>query len=135
MIKVRPSTIMTRKDPRIYKVYTGRVFNEEYRNARFIKVLDKTLIHYNFIYNIGVNKDTNPFNHRPNFCNNGLYFFRIPLFAKDIPNNLKKYMFSYGSLVADVEIPDYANILVESSTEFKADHLILSNIRQICNLE
>lgn len=134
MIKLRPHTILIRKDPHACKVFTGERFNKEYRFARFVKVLDKTMFHYNFEYKEGLNSDTKMFSEIPRFCNNGLYFYRIPYYKKDIPDNLSKYMTLYGSLVADVRIPDYARVLVESSTEFKTDHLILSNIRPLSHL-
>jgi hypothetical protein len=134
IIKLRPHTILTKDDPRLHRVFTGERFNKEYKSARFIKVLDKTMYHYNFQYKEGLNSDTKTFSERPRYCDNGLHFFRIiPDYRRDIPYYWN-YMTLYGSLVANVEIPNYARVLVKSSTEFKTDHLILSNIRKLSDL-
>lgn len=139
MIILRPHTMLNRNDPRMHKLYTGSSFNKEYRSARFVKVLDKTMIHYNFEYKEGLNVDTKMFVEDPMRCNNGLYFFRLPrtfIWNRNytVPNNLGHYMALYGDLVADVKIPDNAKIAVEDSVSFKADRIILSNIRNVHTL-
>lgn len=87
--------MLNRNDPRMHKLYTGSSFNKEYRSARFVKVLDKTMIHYNFEYKEGLNVDTKMFIEDPMRCNNGLYFFRLPrTFSLNytVPNNLGHYI-------------------------------------------
>jgi hypothetical protein len=134
MLKLRPHTILSKDDPRIGRVFTGERFNKEYRSAKFIKVLDKTMYHYNFQYKEGLNSDTKTFSETPRSCDNGLHFFRIITdYRRDIPYYMH-YMTLYGNLVAEVEIPNYARVLVKSSTEFKTDHLVLSNIRNLTEL-
>lgn len=50
----------------------GKEFNEKFNSFGFAKYLTRDLVHYNYKYKLGLNIDTQEFNHK--LCCNGLHF-------------------------------------------------------------
>jgi hypothetical protein len=96
----------------------------ELKDKKLAKVLHPTLKHYNFQYREGLNIDHLPFNPSSECSPGGLYFCEF----KDVAT-----YFSYGSLIADVTLPDDAKVYKEAC-KYKANKIILSNIRPIQEL-
>lgn len=91
----------------------------------FYKVLKDNLTHHNFQYKEGLNVDTLPFNPKGECTSGGLYY-------TDKPNVINWALSLDCSLIADVTIPEDAKVYKEiCGTKWKADRLILSNIRPI----
>ena len=69
--------------------------------SKYVKILHESLIHHNYKYNLGLNIDLIPFNSSGECQSGGLYytdFDKFPLYL------------NYGTLIADVEIPEDAKI-------------------------
>jgi len=96
----------------------------ELKHKRLAKVLHPTLQHYDLQYQEGLNIDHLPFNPSSECSPGGLYFCEF----KDVA-----IYFSYGSLIADVTLPDDARVYKEAY-KYKADKIVLSNIRPIQEL-
>jgi hypothetical protein len=79
------------------------------------------MIHHGYTYSEGLNVDHIPFNPNGECAGGGLYFCEV----KDV----YRY-FSYGSLLAEVEIPSNA-LVYQEKNKLKADKLILKNIAPI----
>ena len=87
----------------------------------YFKILNISLNHHGFQYKEGLNIDILPFNPHGDCEPGGLYFTD------------KEHIFEYidfGTLIADVEVPDDAQVY-KNGTKWKADRIILSNIRHI----
>lgn len=90
-----------------------------------IKFLQNSLVHHGFQYRAGLNVDTVPFDATGECRPGGLYF---------TTTQHARVWAHMGSLVADVELPADAQIYCEPcGTKFKADKIILSNIRVASN--
>jgi len=88
----------------------------------YYKILHKDMVHNGFKYAEGLNVDHHPFNPDGRCSSGGLYFSdreHITCF------------FGYGSLIARVTLPEDAKLVQEDSEKFKADKIILSDIRPI----
>jgi hypothetical protein len=93
---------------------------------KYIKILSESLYHNGFQYKEGLNIDTVPFNPSGSCLGGGLYF--------TIMDNLLQYMFM-GPKIADVEIPPDSRVYLEPcGTKWKADKIIITNIRHIGNM-
>jgi hypothetical protein len=91
------------------------------RKKRYVKILTKDLVHFNFQYKEGLNIDTVPFNPTGSCQPGGLYFTTM--------ENVFNYLY-YGTKIADVEIPDDAKVYDEGD-KWKADKIIIKNIRNL----
>ena len=109
----------------IHTVLTGKEFNALHADKKFYKVLKNSLCHFGFIYNEGLNVDTQPFNPSSTCSKGGLYFCE--------EEHLPLYLFSYGSICATVSIPEDA-LVYKEDTKYKANKLILHNIQLISEL-
>ncbi len=87
----------------------------------FLKVLNKDLKHHGFQYKEGLNVDTVPFNPSGDCESGGLYYATT--------EHIFKFL-SFGYFIADVTIPQDAKVY-ETKGKFKADRIILSNIRRV----
>ena len=88
----------------------------------YAKILHSSLCHYGFIYKIGLNIDTIPFNPKGECQSGGLYFCKY--------SDIYLYL-DNGTLIADVEIPEDAIVYHEKNKKSKANKLIIKNIRPI----
>jgi len=91
----------------------------------YVKVLSDTLSHHNFQYQEGLNVDSNPFVPFVK-CGAGLYFTK------------RKYMFrfaAHGTKFGKITLPAGAQKVKESRVKYKADKVILSDIKDIQSLE
>jgi hypothetical protein len=86
----------------------------------YVKILARNLVHHKFKYQEGLNEDTNVFMPIGTCQPGGLYFCE----RKDVELYL-----SYGPLIADVTIPEGAEVY-EEQRKLKANKIILSNIRE-----
>jgi hypothetical protein len=91
---------------------------------KYYKLLSANMRHYGFQYKEGLNVDTQPFNPSGWCSHGGLYYTsheHVDAWCKpDWP------------LIADVTVPDDARVYAEPcGTKWKADKLVLSNIRPI----
>ena len=109
----------------IHTVLTGKEFNALHADKKFYKVLKNSLCHFGFIYNEGLNVDTQPFNPSSTCSKGGLYFCE--------EEHLPLYLFSYGSICATVSIPEDA-LVYKEDTKYKANKLILHDIQPITEL-
>mgnify|MGYP000317113444 CR=1 FL=1 len=90
---------------------------------RYVKILHASLIHNKFTYKEGLNVDVLPFDGSGSCKPGGLYFTDL--------ENFLRYT-NFGTLVADVTIPDDAKVYPEPCrTKWKANKIILSRIRPI----
>jgi len=95
--------------------------------VHYVKILSSDLVHNGFKYKEGLNVDILPFDPSGSCKPGGLYFTDLKNFCKFL---------DYGNLVADVTIPDDAQVYADggdatSPYKWKADRIILSNIRPI----
>ena len=91
----------------------------------YVKVLSDTLRHHNFQYQEGFNVDSNTFVPFVK-CGAGLYFTK------------RKYMFrfaAHGTKFGKIKWPAGAQTVKESRAKYKADKVILSDIKDIQSLE
>lgn len=89
----------------------------------FYKILNADLNHYGFQYKLGLNIDDKPFNHSGSCQSGGFYYTN--------KEHLHKYL-SYGCYIADVVVPDDAQIYAEpDNTKWKADKIIITKITWI----
>ncbi len=85
----------------------------------FYKILRQDLTHNGFVYQLGLNVDTQPF--QPNaHCSGGLYFSDL--------EHIVWYL-DYGDLVARVAVPPEARWIQEAPGQFKADRIILIDLQ------
>ena len=89
----------------------------------FYKVLESNLNHHSFQFKEGLNVDSVPFNPFGDCGPGGLYF-------TDKINVLNWASQLSYTKVADVTVPDDARV-IQGKNKWKADRLILSNIRSI----
>ena len=91
--------------------------------SKYYKILPENLICRGFQYQEGLNIDTKPIDE----CQNsyGLHFSN----ATYIMN-----FCDYGTMIAEVEIPE-GSVVYRSGTKFKADRIILKNIRPLWDVE
>lgn len=101
-------------------ILDGKTFNIRYPGP-FYKVLSENLIHHNFKYKIGMNKDHNLFNPAGECDIGGLYFTD--------EQNLVSFL-DFGTKLGFVKIPEDANIYIEQH-KFKTDKLELTQIIQL----
>jgi len=93
------------------------------KNSVFVKFLKKSLTHNGFTYAPGLNTDTVPFYPFGSCQPGGLYFTELQYFMD---------FTRFGSLVADVTIPDNARVYADpEGKKWKADCIVLSNIRPV----
>jgi hypothetical protein len=87
-------------------------------------LLASDLCHFGFVYKEGLNVDHVPFDPSGECKPGGLYFTTL----EQVP-----YWHSWHwPLIADVTLPDDARVYAEpSGTKWKADRLVLSNIRPL----
>jgi hypothetical protein len=91
--------------------------------SQFYKLLADNLVHNLFTYQEGLNVDTVPFDPSGECLPGGLYFTTL----EHLPMWYRNW-----SLIADVTVPDDARVYEEpSGTSWKADRLVLNNIRQL----
>lgn len=91
---------------------------------KFYKLLRQDLTHYGFRYREGLNVDTEPFNPRGDCEPGGLYY------TSD--EHLEEWIGTNWSLIADVTLPSDAQVYPgPCGTKWKADRLVLSNIRPL----
>ena len=91
----------------------------------YFKILNTKMNHHGFQYKEGLNIDTVPFNPKGDCEPGGLYFTD--------EEHIIDYL-SFGTLIANVEIPFDAQIY-KNGTSWKADKIIISNIRPITEFE
>jgi hypothetical protein len=90
--------------------------------SQFYKLLDSSLVHNGFTYKEGLNVDTVPFNPSGACQSGGLYFTTF--------EHVPRWKGINWTLIADVTLPPGANVYPEPcGTKWKADRLVLSNIR------
>jgi len=90
----------------------------------YYKILDKSMKHYNMQYKEGLNVDIEPFDPSPKRgC--GLFF-------SDEKNILS--FCGHGDLIAEVTVPE-GEVIVPVGNKYKANKIILSNIRNLWDVE
>jgi hypothetical protein len=90
----------------------------------FYKLLATNLCHNGFTYQEGLNVDTVPFNPTGECKPGGLYFTTF--------EHVPKWYDEDWPLIADVTLPPEAHVYAEPcGTKWKADRLVLSNIRPL----
>lgn len=105
----------------LYTEITGR----DLKNLNLCKILHNDQIHNDFQYQEGLNIDSIKFNPNGNCSSGGLYFCRF----EDFPLYI-----GYGTKIARITLPDDARVYVEQN-KFKADKIILSDIREIKDMK
>jgi hypothetical protein len=88
--------------------------------VKYVKILSSDHRHHNFQYKEGLNVDILPFNYDTICGAGGLYFTTI--------EHVYKFL-EYGPYIADVEIPEDAQV-VHLNDKSKADKIIITNIRR-----
>jgi hypothetical protein len=92
--------------------------------SQFYKLLSDDLRHYDFTYHEGLNVDTLPFDPSGSCRPGGLYYTTL--------EHLPRWYSRCWPLIADVYLPPEARVYVEpGGTKWKADQLVLSNIRPL----
>jgi hypothetical protein len=95
---------------------------------KFYKLLRQDLTHYGFRYREGLNVDTEPFNPRGDCEPGGLYYTSDEHLEEWIGTRIG----TNWSLIADVTLPSDAQVYPgPCGTKWKADRLVLSNIRPL----
>jgi hypothetical protein len=95
--------------------------------VQFYKLLFTSLCHNGFTYKEGLNVDHVPFAPEGSCKPGGLYYTTL--------EHLSFYYIQEWPLVADVTLPDDAEIYAEPcGTKWKADRLVLNNIRPLSKL-
>ena len=92
------------------------------RNKFYYKILNQTMKHYDFQYQLGLNIDTIPFNPSGSCKPGGLYFTDL--------ENVFDYM-NYGTLIAKIRIPKKAKVHTDTDnmyTKYKADMIYIVSI-------
>ncbi|NBX75063.1 MAG: hypothetical protein EBQ92_00715 [Proteobacteria bacterium] len=106
--------------------FTGKEFNEIYKNVIFYKFLRDDLKHFDYTYKNGLNIDPVPFYPFGKCQAGGMYFceeMRSPI-----------YIGCYGKYYSTVTIPDDAFVCVENY-KFKANKIYLDEIKEIGSIE
>jgi hypothetical protein len=85
------------------------------------KVLNENMTHNGYVYSLGTNTDSLPFNPKGSCESGGLYFANI----LNIIN-----FFNYGTKTADVELKDDEPVWYDHD-KYKAHTIILTNIRDL----
>jgi len=106
----------------IFILYMSSAFDYD---QTYYKILDKSLIHHGFQYQIGLNVDTKPFNPHGECEPGGLYFTDY--------KHIGRY-FAYGSLIAKVKIPHDVPVYAEARA-WKAPRLIIESYHPLSELE
>ena len=101
-------------------IFSGYNFNLKYTGP-FLKILKSSLIHGNFKYNPGLNRDTNKFIPYGNNLQGGLYFSNY----KDIFNSRV-----FGEYLCEIKIPEDALVYINQN-KFKSDKIIIWDIYPI----
>ncbi len=97
----------------------------DFQNQIFYKILNKSLKHNGFKYNLGLNIDTLPFNPSGSCEPGGLYFTTFDHIFKFI---------SYGDNIAEISIPDDAKVYEDPSLDkYKADRIFIKSIETLEN--
>ena len=91
---------------------------------KYYKILRSDMTHHGFKYHEGLNIDTEPFDETP-YCGGGLFF-------SDKQSILA--FCGYGSLIAEVEIPNGEQI-VQVRSKYKSHAIILKNIKPLWNID
>ncbi len=91
------------------------------QQTKFYKILDERMTHHRFRYKEGLNEDTKLFKPKSR-CRGGLYFTDL--------QNIVKFL-EFGSLIAKVTIPEDALCIQESNDKWKANKIILSDIKRL----
>ncbi len=95
----------------------------ESKESKYVKILNESMIHKGFKYQLGLNVDTKPFDPSGSCRPGGLYFTNLTNFYKFL---------GYGTLIADVEVPEGTEIYADpEGDKWKAHSIIISNIRPI----
>jgi len=87
----------------------------------YVKILNQRMNHHGFQYKEGLNVDTVPFNPSGDCEPGGLYYSTAEHICK---------FSAYGCSIADVIVPEDSQVY-QNGTKFKADKIILSNIRSM----
>ena len=116
------SAIFCRQDK--LEILSGEEFNRycSEKNLHLYKILRGDLCHHNFCYNVGLNTLKDTF-HPYGDCEwGGLYFCdHINVF----------HWLKLGTIIADVTIPDGAQVCLQKFGKYKCDQMIISNLRKI----
>ncbi len=91
------------------------------QETKFYKILNNNMNHHGFQYKEGLNEDTKPFELERK-CSGGLYFSDLDHIAE---------FFDFGSYIAKVIIPADAMCIQVSESEWKADKIILFDIKPL----
>ena len=97
-------------------ILTGKKFNELFPNCELRKKIKNDMMMKGFKYQIGINKDTLPFNPTGECKKGGLYCT-----TKGYINDFKDE--EYGKNIYKVRIPDEAQVYIEGPNKLKADML------------
>ena len=111
---------------KLHTEYTGREFNEIYKNINLYKFLNNNLTHYKFKYVVGLNEDIFPFNPTGECLEGGLYF------CEESKCNL--HFLQYGQKLALIKIPNDARVYVEQD-KFKSNKLIIKQIINFADVD
>lgn len=105
----------------LHKKVLGKRFVQLLSNIKFYKLINRSMVHYDFTYKIGLNVYNGKFNPLGDCDEGGLYFSSY--------NDICKF-FDGQYYICDVALPDDATIYIESD-KFKCDKIILSNPTEI----
>lgn len=118
-IKLNMSPFNMESSDMVGKTLSGYEFNQIYKGVNMYKFFYRNLAHRDFIYTLGLNVDTEPFNPTGECLPGGLYFCQ--------ESDCYKYFTTYDQKVGIIEIPNDAQVYIEKN-KFKADRLIIKNI-------
>lgn len=99
-------------------IISGSLFNEIYKNTKFVKLTNESCIHHYYQYTEGLNIDYKNFGTDTKY---GLYFCMIDNICE-----LNKYYHEPLTYIWDVTIPSDAQVVIYNN-KFKTDRFILSN--------
>lgn len=91
------------------------------RNKTYYKIIRQDLLHYDFRYKLGLNVDHIKFNPTYTCQPGGLYFTDA--------DNINQFL-SYGELLAEISIPEDAQVYQESN-KWKADKFIILSMTPV----
>lgn len=99
--------------------YTGKEFNQKFKDIVFVKLTNKDECHNGFQFKTGLNEDTIKFNPSGNCLSGGIYFCEFYKIHKLIKYNQQRMV-----NLRVITISDDAQVY-ETCDKFKADKLIL----------
>lgn len=105
------------------QIIVGKEFNNN-NQTRYVKLLQKNMIHNGYRFIIGLNEDKN-FNEENECGPNGLYFCKYEHIIEWLFYN-GKYMF----WICDIKIPDDASVIIYDN-KIKTDKLCLLNMMEL----